>query len=53
MSLDVKISPPFQVDGGFGTSKFPAVPGHEVAGVVTTVGPEVKDLEVPDRVKIN
>jgi len=34
------------VSGGFGVPNFPAVPGHEVAGVVTSVGPEVKDLEV-------
>jgi Zn-dependent alcohol dehydrogenase len=27
-------------------ASYPAVPGHELAGVVTAVGPEVKDLEV-------
>ncbi len=35
-----------QVNGDFGPTTYPAVPGHEVAGVVTSVGAEVKDLEV-------
>ncbi len=34
------------MDGDFGPANYPAVPGHEVAGVVTWVGPEVNDVEV-------
>jgi uncharacterized zinc-type alcohol dehydrogenase-like protein len=36
----------------WGTGVFPMVPGHEIAGVVTAIGPEVKKFSVGDRVGV-
>jgi uncharacterized zinc-type alcohol dehydrogenase-like protein len=36
----------------WGGSIFPMVPGHEIAGVVTAVGPEVERFSVGDRVGV-
>ena len=33
------------VNNDWGTSVFPCVPGHEIVGHVTAVGPEVEPLE--------
>ena len=37
----------------YGTSAFPVVPGHEFAGVVVNVGPDVKNVVVGDRVVVD
>lgn len=39
-------------NGDWGIESFPIAPGHEVAGIVTKVGAEVKDLKVGDRVGV-
>ncbi|HEX7825218.1 MAG TPA: NAD(P)-dependent alcohol dehydrogenase, partial [Mycobacterium sp.] len=36
----------------WGPSAYPVVPGHEIAGVVTEVGPEVTSYKVGDRVGV-
>jgi uncharacterized zinc-type alcohol dehydrogenase-like protein len=36
----------------FGTTHYPLVPGHEIAGTVAAVGPEVRDFAVGDRVGV-
>jgi alcohol dehydrogenase (NADP+) len=36
----------------FGTTHYPIVPGHEIAGVVSTVGSEVRKFAVGDRVGV-
>ena len=36
----------------FGSTQYPLVPGHELAGVVTAVGGEVKDVKVGDKVGV-
>ena len=36
--------------GNYGTSAFPLVPGHEYAGAILELGPEVEGLHVGDRV---
>lgn len=41
-----------QVTDGWGEGIYPMVPGHEIAGVVTEVGPEVTKFEVGDRVGV-
>jgi uncharacterized zinc-type alcohol dehydrogenase-like protein len=41
-----------QVRDEWGGSIFPMVPGHEIAGVVTAVGPEVQRFAVGDRVGV-
>jgi uncharacterized zinc-type alcohol dehydrogenase-like protein len=41
-----------QVREGWGEAVFPMVPGHEIAGVVTEVGPEVTKYKVGDRVGV-
>ncbi|MGM1065246.1 NAD(P)-dependent alcohol dehydrogenase [Saccharothrix sp. Mg75] len=41
-----------QVRGDWGKGLFPMVPGHEIAGVVTEVGPEVTRHAVGDRVGV-
>ncbi|MER5180935.1 NAD(P)-dependent alcohol dehydrogenase [Streptomyces sp. NPDC002896] len=41
-----------QVQEGWGTAIFPMVPGHEIAGVVSEVGPGVTLFEVGDRVGV-
>ena len=40
------------VDNDFGISQYPLVPGHEVVGVVASVGPEVNQLKVGQRVGV-
>jgi 2-desacetyl-2-hydroxyethyl bacteriochlorophyllide A dehydrogenase len=40
------------LDGDF-NSTFPVVPGHEFAGVVVDLGPEVTGLRIGDRVGVN
>ncbi|MFD7612375.1 NAD(P)-dependent alcohol dehydrogenase [Streptomyces sp. NPDC059828] len=41
-----------QVSDGWGGAIFPMVPGHEIAGIVTEVGPEVTKFAVGDRVGV-
>lgn len=41
-----------QVNEDWGSSIFPMVPGHEIAGVVSAVGPEVTKYSVGDRVGV-
>jgi len=40
------------VGGEWGPAAYPVVPGHEIAGVVTEVGPEVTKHKVGDRVGV-
>ncbi len=42
-------------DGGFGTVRIrePLIPGHEIAGVVAAIGPEVTRVRPGDRVAVN
>jgi alcohol dehydrogenase (NADP+) len=40
------------VNGDWGPQPFPVVPGHEIVGVVTEVGPEVRRHRVGDRVGV-
>ncbi|EHB59359.1 Alcohol dehydrogenase (NADP(+)) [Mycolicibacterium rhodesiae JS60] len=40
------------VRGEWGEVEYPMVPGHEIAGVVTEVGPEVTKYKVGDRVGV-
>jgi propanol-preferring alcohol dehydrogenase len=42
----------FLQKGGFGADKLPRVPGHEAAGVVDALGPEVDGLAPGDQVAI-
>ena len=37
----------------YGTGAFPVVPGHEYAGVVVEVGPDVRSVSVGDRVAVD
>lgn len=37
----------------FGTGAFPVVPGHEYAGVIVDVGPQVSEFSVGDRVAVD
>ena len=39
-------------DNDLGTTKFPCVPGHELAGVVTEVGRKVRKVKVGDHVGV-
>ncbi|WP_371927748.1 NAD(P)-dependent alcohol dehydrogenase [Lentzea sp. HUAS12] len=41
-----------QVHGDWGDGTFPMVPGHEIAGVVTAIGPDVTKHAVGDRVGV-
>ncbi|MBM7171870.1 NAD(P)-dependent alcohol dehydrogenase [Streptomyces sp. G44] len=41
-----------QARDGWGEGIFPMVPGHEIAGVVTEVGPDVTKFSVGDRVGV-
>lgn len=47
-ATDLKVS-----DGLVPTVKLPLIPGHEAAGVVAKIGPEVTSLEPGDHVTIN
>ena len=38
---------------GFGNAPLPRTPGHEIAGVVSAVGPHVTDLAIGDRVAVH
>lgn len=40
------------IDNDWGISRYPLVPGHEIIGTVTALGPKVKDLKMGDRVGI-
>ena len=40
------------VKGEWGAVEYPMVPGHEIAGIVTAVGPEVTKYKVGDRVGV-
>jgi D-arabinose 1-dehydrogenase-like Zn-dependent alcohol dehydrogenase len=42
----------FLQKGGFGADKLPRVPGHEAAGVVDALGPDIGDFEVGEQVAI-
>src|SRR5580765_3893201 len=42
----------FLQKGGFGADKLPRIPGHEAAGVVDALGPEVDGLRVGEQVAI-
>lgn len=39
--------------GNYGTSSFPVIPGHEYAGVISELGPDVEGLRVGDRVVVD
>jgi uncharacterized zinc-type alcohol dehydrogenase-like protein len=40
------------IDNDWGISKYPFIPGHEIVGVVTDVGSEVRDRKVGERVGV-
>jgi uncharacterized zinc-type alcohol dehydrogenase-like protein len=40
------------VDGDWGEGDYPLVPGHEIVGAVTALGPSVRHLKVGDRVGV-
>lgn len=40
------------IDDDWGTSQYPLVPGHEIVGTITAMGPQVKSLKVGQRVGI-
>jgi uncharacterized zinc-type alcohol dehydrogenase-like protein len=40
------------VDGDWGGGAFPMVPGHEIVGAVAALGPEVRHLEIGQRVGV-
>jgi uncharacterized zinc-type alcohol dehydrogenase-like protein len=40
------------VDGDWGVGSYPMVPGHEIAGTVAALGPEVEHLEAGQRVGV-
>jgi propanol-preferring alcohol dehydrogenase len=42
----------FLQDGGFGPDKLPIVPGHEAAGVIDSVGPQVTGFAAGDQVAL-
>lgn len=42
----------FLLEGGFGTDRFPVVPGHEAAGVVAELGAGVDTVRVGDQVAL-
>jgi len=42
-----------QIDNGWGMGMYPMVPGHEIIGNVTIVGPKVTGLRVGDRVGVS
>ena len=40
-------------DGDFAPTPYPIVPGHEFAGEIAAVGPDVRSLRVGDRVAVD
>jgi D-arabinose 1-dehydrogenase-like Zn-dependent alcohol dehydrogenase len=40
------------ITGGWGGADYPVVPGHEIIGQITAIGPDVKHLQVGDRVGV-
>jgi alcohol/geraniol dehydrogenase (NADP+) len=40
------------IDNDWGVSKYPFIPGHEIVGTISAIGPEVKDRKVGERVGI-
>jgi uncharacterized zinc-type alcohol dehydrogenase-like protein len=57
ISIDVKYcgmchSDVHACNGDWSTNKFPIAPGHEVAGIVRSIGSEVTDFKVGDRVGV-
>jgi uncharacterized zinc-type alcohol dehydrogenase-like protein len=40
------------IDNDWGISKYPFIPGHEIVGTVTLIGPAVRDIRVGQRVGI-
>lgn len=38
-----------QIKNEWGASNYPMVPGHEIIGIITAVGPKVKNFKVGDR----
>ncbi|KAI7856066.1 chaperonin 10-like protein [Circinella umbellata] len=40
------------MDSGWGPTDYPCVVGHEIAGVVTRVGKNVKDINIGDRIGV-
>ncbi len=40
------------IDDYFGITRFPFVPGHEIVGAISEVGPAVSNMQVGDRVGI-
>jgi len=40
------------IDNDWGSSKYPFIPGHEIVGIVTAAGSEVRDRAVGERVGI-
>ncbi len=40
------------VDGDWGAGTYPMVPGHEIVGTVAAVGPDVRHLQVGQRVGV-
>lgn len=40
------------IDNDWGNSTYPLVPGHEIVGIITQVGPEVKNFQKGQRVGI-
>jgi uncharacterized zinc-type alcohol dehydrogenase-like protein len=40
------------IDNDWGISKYPFIPGHEIVGTVTTVGKDVRDRNVGERVGV-
>ena len=38
------------IDNDWGLSQYPLVPGHEVSGTVTAIGPQVQEIQVGQRV---
>nr|CCA26192.1 mannitol dehydrogenase putative [Albugo laibachii Nc14] len=40
------------IDSGWGATNYPLVPGHEIVGKVTEVGPDVNKFKVGDRVGV-
>jgi 2-desacetyl-2-hydroxyethyl bacteriochlorophyllide A dehydrogenase len=41
------------LDGEFAPTRYPIIPGHETSGIVETVGDQVSEVEVGDRVSVD